>query len=113
MKRVLCTIIMTAALISCGPIDYIFTVGIEARRSVANAKAADAANLSPYEYWSAVEYLYMAKEKAAYAEYEIANAYGKKANEMARDALRLSRQKMYRSPNASVPVEVLRDEGSK
>ena len=112
MKWVLCIFLSTAAFSSCGPIDYVFTVGIDARRAVANAKAADAENLSPYEYWSAVEYLYMAKEKAAYAEYEMANAYGAKANEMAQDALRLARQKMQRSPQTSVPVDVLKDEGA-
>lgn len=85
-----------AALLGCGPVDYLNTVARKATRAVAEARAAGAEKLSPYEYWSAVEYLQMAREKAAYADYQVANGYGDKALKMATEARRLAAEKAQR-----------------
>jgi len=53
--RSLCIALTAAGLLGCGPIDYLYTVALNANRAVAQAKAAGAEQLAPYEYWSAVE----------------------------------------------------------
>jgi hypothetical protein len=83
-----------------GPIDYLNTVARKARRAVAEAKAVNSEKLSPYEYWSAVTYLRMAREKAAHADYEDANKYGAKAVEMGELAKKLAAEKGAEGPNA-------------
>jgi hypothetical protein len=88
------------ALVACGPVDFLSTVAIKATRAVAEAKAANAEKLAPYEYWSAVEYLHMAKEKAAYADYEIAIGYGDKAEQMGKEARRIASTKAQAGPGA-------------
>jgi hypothetical protein len=109
VKWVICVALALAAMPSCGPIDYLHTVSLKARRAVANATAADAQRLSPYEYWSAVEYLQMAREKAAYADYEIAISYGDKALTMANDALRLSSER-EQAPSVNRPKHSAEEE---
>ena len=67
MKRSLWfTLIMlgAGALSACGPIGYHYSVSLKAAQALAEAKAANAEKLAPYEYWSAVTYLKMAREKA-------------------------------------------------
>ena len=100
MKRLLCLAALTAICWGCGPIDYLNTVTRKATRALAEAKTADAERLSPYEYWSAVEYIHMAREKAAYADYEIAIAYGEKAEKMAKEARRIATEKGQAGPAA-------------
>ncbi len=101
--RLLFLAIGTAALASCGPIDYLSTVSLSARRAIAEAKTAGAEKLAPYEYWSAVEYLRMAQEMAAYADYQVANRYGEKAEKMGSDARRLASEKAQAGPEAEAP----------
>jgi len=87
-------------LAACGPVDYLSTVTLKATRAVAEARTANAERLAPYEYWSAVEYLRMAKEMAAYADYLVANRYGEAAAKMATEARRLAAEKAQAGPTA-------------
>jgi hypothetical protein len=98
VKRLLCLAALGALCSSCGPIDYLNTVARKATRAVAEAQTADAEHLSPYEYWSAMEYIHMAREKAAYADYEIAISYGEKAEQMAKEARRIAAEKAQAGP---------------
>ena len=84
--RSLCIALTAAGLLGCGPIDYLYTVALNANRAVAQAKAAGAEQLAPYEYWSAVEYLQMARDTASYADYQLSSRYGEKAEKMAKEA---------------------------
>lgn len=101
MKRMFCVamVVLTGACI--GPVDYLNTVAIKARRAVAEAEAVNAKKLSPYEYWSAVTYLTMAREKAAQADFEDANKYGAKAVKMGNLAKERASQKAAEGPGAT------------
>ena len=91
MKRLLClAVCIGSALAACGPVDYLNTVTLKATRAVANAKAANAEKLAPYEYWSAITYLQMAREKVGYADFEDAVEYGEKSEKMAKKARALA-----------------------
>ncbi|PID38895.1 MAG: hypothetical protein CSA65_01480 [Proteobacteria bacterium] len=88
------------ALPACGPIQYISTVTFKARRLVSEAKTAEAKSYAPYEYWSAVTYLRMAREKAGYADFQNAADYGDRAVAMARKARELSDERRRAGPSA-------------
>jgi hypothetical protein len=79
-------------LVACGPTRYISEVSGEARQAIVEARAVGASDLAPYEYWSAMEYYQMAKEKAAYADFEQSVKYGAKARRMARRAKRMAQE---------------------
>ncbi len=100
--RTLCLAVLgTALLTACGPVDYLSTVTLKATRALAEARTANAEKLAPYEYWSAVEYLQMAREMAAYADYLVANKYGEEAAKMASEARRLAAEKAQAGPAAT------------
>jgi len=102
VKRLLWVVILPVLLTGCiGPIGYLNTVARKARRAVAEAEAVHAEKLSPYEYWSAVTYLHMAREKAAQADFEDANTYGDKAVEMGTLAKKLASEKAADGPAAA------------
>lgn len=63
----------------CGPIIYINQVTRKASAAVDEARAAQAEKYSPYWYTLAVEYLQKAREEAAFADYEAANRFGRRA----------------------------------
>ena len=75
--------------VGCGPVQYVSTVGVTASRVVEEAETINARLLAPYEYWSAVTYLRMAREKAGTADFETSVDYGDRAIAMARAALRV------------------------
>lgn len=83
----------------CGPVSYIYTVTNKASRALAEAKAAKAKKLAPYEYWSAVTYLHMAREKAGEADFQLAVDYGRRAVKMSRDAARVARTRDRVAPD--------------
>lgn len=83
----------------CGPVSYIYTVTNKASRALAEAKAADAKKLAPYEYWSAVTYLRMAREKAGEADFQLAVDYGRRAAKMGKDAARVARTRDRAGPD--------------
>ena len=93
LRRCVAGVLLTAALSACGPGLYIYTVTAQASRAVEEAKAVQAEERAPYEYWSAVQFLQMAREKAGDADYQIAIRYGRKAVTMSKDARRLSMER--------------------
>jgi hypothetical protein len=80
------TSIAVASLSGCGPIEYMSQVSSKAASAVSAAKLAAADRYAPYEYTAAEEYLHKAREEAAYAEYQDAIEYGRKAEELANRA---------------------------
>ncbi len=109
--RFLCMAVCALVLGACGPVDYLNTVTLKATRAVADAKAANAEKLAPYEYWSALTYLQMAREKVGYADFEDAVNYGEKSEEMAKKAKKLAAEKGQEGPDARrethAPAEVI------
>lgn len=88
----------------CGPFGYIGRVATDASRSVADAKAAEAEELAPYEYWGSVAYLEQAKVMMAYSEYERSFDYGDRATQLAEAA-------KNKSERTSKGITVERKEG--
>jgi hypothetical protein len=77
---------LTAALVfvlACGPIEYVNDVTRKASSRVEAAKAAEADKYAPYYWTRAKEYLEKARERAAYADYQGANRFGRLASEAA------------------------------
>lgn len=103
MRRVYSsTLLLAAALLAaCGPISYISTVSVRATRLVSEAKTAEAERYAPYEYWSAVTYLRMAREKAGYADFQVSVDYGDRAVEMARKARQLAAERRQAGPDSA------------
>lgn len=91
--RILCAALLVLGLLGCGPVGYLHTVSVTATRALAHARTAGAEKLAPYEYWSAVEYLRMAQETGAYAEYQLSFRYGEKAEKMAAEAIAIAARK--------------------
>ena len=85
----------------CGPIEYINQVGMKAAGAVSAAKLAQADRYAPYEFTAAEEYLHKAREEAAYAEYEDAIEFGRKAEELADRGRAIAVAKLSQSSGAS------------
>ena len=73
-------------LASCGPVAYIGQVTIKADDAVETARVSEADKYSPYWWTRATQYLYMAREVAAHADYQGANHFGRLATEAAEKA---------------------------
>jgi hypothetical protein len=71
---------------SCGPVAYVSQVTIHADDAVEAARAAEADKYSPYWWTRATQYLRMAREVAAHADYQGANHFGRLAEEAALQA---------------------------
>ncbi|MBK8481394.1 MAG: DUF4398 domain-containing protein [Proteobacteria bacterium] len=80
------------SLAGCGPIGYLQTVTVDARDLVQDAEDAGARELAPYEYHAAWEYLRMAREFGARADFELAIDYGKRSARLAREGRRRAAQ---------------------
>lgn len=72
---------------ACGPVAYVHQVTFDADDAVDAARRANAEKYSPYWWTRAVEYLHMAREVAAHADYQGANRFGRLAAEAAQHAL--------------------------
>lgn len=70
-------------LVACGPVAYVGEVTRKASDRVEKARAAEADKYAPYYWTRAKEYLYKARERAAYADYQGANRFGRLAAEAA------------------------------
>ena len=92
------------SLTGCGPIQYITNVTFRAERLIEEAKVAEAKKYAPYEWWSAVTYLRMAREKVGYADHQAAAGSAEVGEEFihrVRTSLQGSRQghrSRHRSP---------------
>jgi sRNA-binding protein len=69
--------------IGCGPITYIGAVPRGAVDSIEAARAAQADKYAPYWWTRATQYLHMAREDAARADFQGANRFGRLAEEAA------------------------------
>ncbi|MFH1131064.1 MAG: DUF4398 domain-containing protein [Pseudomonadota bacterium] len=96
LRRFVCALLLVTG---CGPGSYLVVVASGATRAVSKAKAANAEKLAPYEYWSATEYLKMAREVGTYANYDLAWNYGKKAENMAHQAEKKAFERSRSAPN--------------
>jgi hypothetical protein len=81
---------------ACGPIEYLSTVTFDASRVVAEAKGSRAADLAPYEYTAAAEYLHKSRELAGHARFEESVRFGRKARELGRLAREIARERVSR-----------------
>jgi hypothetical protein len=79
VRRVLVLLLATA----CGPIAYVNDVTRKASSSVDAARSAEADKYAPYYWTRATEYLHKARERAAYADFQGANRFGRLATEAA------------------------------
>jgi hypothetical protein len=94
-------VVLAASGAGCGPIEYINQVGMKAAGAVSAAKLAQADRYAPYEFTAAEEYLHKAREEAAYAEYEDAIEYGRKAEELADKGRAIAVAKLSQSSGVS------------
>ena len=84
----------------CGPIEYINQVSTRAVSALAAAKKVGADQYAPYEYTAAEAYLHKAREEGAYAQYQDAIEYGRRAEELADRARAISVTRMNQPEGA-------------
>lgn len=73
-------------LSACGPVAYINQVPRDAAHKVELARQLNAVKFSPYWWTRATEYLRMAREVAAHADFQGANRFGRLSSEAAAQA---------------------------
>jgi Domain of unknown function (DUF4398) len=75
--------VIALLLLGCGPTEYIGQVTRRASDRLEAARVAEADKYAPYYWTRAKEYLYKARERAAYADFQGANRFGRLASEAA------------------------------
>lgn len=70
---------------ACGPVQASMAIS-ESAKALDKAQAASADTLAPYPFYRAEAFLFMAKTKAGFAEYEIAREYANRAKADAESA---------------------------
>lgn len=75
--------VLVITLVGCGPIAYVNDVTRKASDAVEIARGAEADKYAPYYWTRAKEYLHKARMRAAYADYQGANRFGRLATEAA------------------------------
>jgi hypothetical protein len=78
---------LAVVLGACGPIAYVNEVTRSASDSVEKARAAQADKYAPYYWTRATQYLHQARVRAAHADFQGANRFGRLANEAAKLAI--------------------------
>ena len=81
-----CWVLALALVAGCGPFAYVGQVPTDAARKVERARELNAAKYSPYWWTRATQYLHMAREVAAHADYQGATRFGRLASEAAEKA---------------------------
>ncbi|MBA2539503.1 MAG: DUF4398 domain-containing protein [Deltaproteobacteria bacterium] len=76
-------LVIVSLLTACGPVAYVSEVTRKASDRVEKARLAEADKYAPYYWTRAKEYLYKARERAAHADYQGANRFGRLAAESA------------------------------
>ncbi|HEY3805311.1 MAG TPA: hypothetical protein VGL61_22040 [Kofleriaceae bacterium] len=98
--------VMGVVVASCGPFAYVDQVTLHADDAVEQARDAGAPQYSPYYWTRATQYLVMAREVAAHADFQGANKFGRLAEEAAikakDEALAKRSQPMPAAPVAPV-----------
>ena len=85
-------------LSACGPVAYINQVPRDAAKKVELARQLNAAKFSPYWWTRATEYLRMAREVAAHADFQGANRFGRLSSEAA-DKAAMEAEERGRDPS--------------
>jgi hypothetical protein len=80
--------VLVCAVVACGPTSYIGQVTIGADNAVERARLAHADKYSPYWWTRANQFLHMAREVAAHADFQGAKHFGRLAEDAAHEALR-------------------------
>jgi hypothetical protein len=75
-----------ALAVGCGPVAYIARVPFDAAEKVETARKLEADKYSPYWWTRATQYLRMAREVAAHADFQGANRFGRLSAEAAEKA---------------------------
>jgi hypothetical protein len=99
--------LLVITTVACGPIAYVDGVSRKASDSVDAARAAEADKYAPYYWTRAKEYLYKARERAAHADYQGANRFGR----LAAEAAQLAEQEaqLAKKDPSKRPIEVDRN----
>jgi len=96
-------LLLAAGLLGCGPVQYVGQVSGRAKAALIDAQLADADRFAPYEYGKARAYETKAREEAAESSFELAIAYGRRAEEFARRAQVVARERAARRAPAAGP----------
>ncbi len=83
--RILLALPAIAVLAGCGPIQSTAAL-IDADVAIESARAAGAAQSSPFEFDSAQQYLQKAREVSGYSQYETATRFATRAKGLAEQA---------------------------
>ncbi len=97
-------VVALVLLASCGPIAYVNQVTRKADDAVEAARVAKCDTLAPYWYTRAVEYLRMAREVAAHADYQGANRFGALSEAAANKAIEEAADPSKRPIDLSKPA---------
>src|SRR5580704_4861347 len=89
---------------ACGPVAYVGQVTLGADDAVTQARAAGAEKYSPYYWTRATEYLHMAREVAAHADFQGANKFGRLSEEAAVKAKAEALAKQSEPAGSAVPT---------
>jgi hypothetical protein len=87
MGRMLALALIVVTATACGPIAYVNEVTRRAATAVDAAHDAQADKYAPYFWTRATQYLHQARVKAAAADFEGANRFGRLATEAAEQAV--------------------------
>ncbi len=87
LSKALFALALLAAAVGCGPIQSTSAL-IDADVELEAARAAGAAQSSPYEFAGAEAYLHKAREVSGRAQYEDATRFAKRSLQLAKDARR-------------------------
>ena len=82
----------SASLTGCGPVQASVAIA-DSEKALESAGAAQAETLAPYPFYRAEAFLFMAKTKAGFAEYEIAREYAIRAKDDAEAAEEKARRR--------------------
>ncbi len=83
--RLLLALLALSTLAGCGPIQSTASL-IDADVAIEAARAAGAAQASPYEFTAAEAYLQKAREVSGRAQYEAATRFASKARDLGNEA---------------------------
>ncbi len=98
--RILLAVLALSTLAGCGPIQSTSRL-IDADVAIEAARAAGAAQTSPYEFTAAEAYLQKAREVSGYAQFDAAGKFAAKA----RDLGNLARKNAMAASNRAAPRE--------
>ena len=97
----------TLLLAGCGPIQYVGQVSGRSSTALLQADLVEADRLAPYEFTKARAYDLKAREEAAESSFELAIGYGRRAEEFARRAQVIARERAERRARAAERAEPL------